>query len=315
MRNGFPEFQRKNKNQLIKMINRILCSVYYPHSKLSTLLKHGVLPLFESLYTRKEIFAFNYFLSMYKGENIVLQWYYNRNDNPDYLKRMVETNITDFLLNYRSEYIKEALPVNRLFLNMQPNTVHFWDRDPFIDRQIFNNNEDAELQFRTTLSHLCLIELSRRENLGGEEIFTVYIQLLLIFLSLHNGLVTGRFTHFLEKLLDKIKGIKHDSLLQINRIEHKIHKDYLEFKDYYSNHFKSLLSIIDSGDTKFGDTIVTGKWISFIKDVMMVNNRESNKPPDEFMINLFLIISQKISLHVDRLIASISMIREFHVRN
>jgi len=294
--------------------DRILCSVYYPHSNLGVLARDGILPIFDLLHARKKIRAFRYFLSMHKGENIVLMWYPVDQNQKDFLKRMIETKINDFLLKSIAEYKEETFPLSRIFLNIQPNTVHFWDHDPFSDWRLFNNNEDAEIRIRSIISHLCLIEVSKTNNLEIEEISTLYFQLLLIFLRENDKSGNGQFEHFIEKLLDTIKEMKQDSLFEINRVQGIAQQRYRQYEDDYTNLIISLASKIDTEENKPGNTTIIEKWKSAIHDAVKVKGRESPTMSDEFMVQLFIIISQKISLRIDRLITSIVIFNELKSR-
>jgi hypothetical protein len=252
---------------------------------------------------------------MYKGENIVLQCCFNREDKLNYIEKMIKEEINVFLLKFRSAWIEEQLPLDRLFLDIKPNTLHFWDKDPFQERQVFVAGTDKEIDIQTKLSHICLIELSGRSHLDCEEVFKLYVKIFLVFQHVLISYGKEYYTNFLRKLLDRIKGLKYEWLMEFNQLEIKALQDYQQDESSYFSLFTSMMSMTNSKDDKSVDVIDTAKWISIINEAVLDNNYRSRLPSYEFLINLFIIISQKISQQMDILITSLVMIREFHMKN
>jgi len=296
-------------------MHKISCSIYYPHYKLHTLAKYGLMTIFNKICNGSGTCAFNYFLSTYKGENTVLQIYLQGKDKINPAKKMIVSTTNDFFKKYKSEYMDESLPLNHIFLNIPPNNVQYWHREPFKERKILDSNEYNELGIRSKSSHLCVIQLAKLHNLGQKEIFSFYIKQLLIFHYVMNKLGTGHFTSFLKNIMIRIKEIQHDWLPQIRHLEREAKRNYADDESCYSNIFKMFLYGIDSNNNKSDDNLITDMWISVIHDAIRAKLSRSTASLEEFLAEFFIIITQKISLQAEILITSIGIVNEFFKRN
>jgi hypothetical protein len=275
------------------------------------LAKYGILKLFDSLYEKKGIVAVNYFLSMYKGENTAMLLYSDK-DNSNQLRNFIKKSFNTFFSDYLFEYKEEQLPVNRLFLNIKPNTLYFWDQDPFAERTIFNNRKKQDLQLNSTLSYLCLRELSITENLESEEIYNLYFRLLLIFRKVIEEWKSGQFIQFVSDLIQRMKDLKPESFQQIIQLEDWAQNQFLKNKKKYNHLFISDDNTNRLYDQKMGNGTISEEWIILLNDAFQIHRQELSESTLAFMARMFILISQKISLRLDRLIVSAVMAREIN---
>ena len=272
----------------------ILFSVYYPHENRFKLIRKGLIPLLDKI----KYDGMDYFLSTYKGENITMMV---DSSNME-VKTIIENHFHNFFVDNSIEVPEKKLPLNQLFLDFKPNSIHFWDYNPFKNRQralkkiIIQKNESE-------LSNKCLSVLSNNQSWDMEESVQFYLNILIIIDCL---------LHFDSMVSTSVANILQLNLKSKFNRKVNLYREYLKNGEgiYTSNsdsiirHYEYIKKIVKSAEIKNSDL---SDWISIVKNLM-------NSPESDFQISssdlcgsLIFGINQKIDLNPKGLVIALGV--------
>lgn len=192
-------------------------SIYYPHKQKCQLVKYAVLPLMKM----PELESFNYFFSLYKGENMTIQVVCR---NKEMIQRQVRTHFKTFFKIHGVRQKEIKLPVNQLFLDFEFNSIHFWEHNPFKSETMLPERSNNRI-YNYALSRQCLLELASEQQWDDASSFQVFIDLFTVLKvmweqkkcksanSIFTNLITdlkkrsGGQEHIFEKFMSQGKGI------------------------------------------------------------------------------------------------------------
>ncbi len=277
----------------------ILFSIYYPHEKRFGLVRDGILPLLGKIkYDRMD-----YFLSTYKGENLSMMFKTSYKDS----KTIIENHFHDFFVDHGIEVAEKQLPLNQLFLDFKPNTLHIWDFNPFKNKQ----RDLAKLIIQkkeSELSDKCLSVLANSLSWDKGESVQFYLNILIII-------------SFLLQL-DSVTPSRFANALQFN-LKSKFNRKVDLFQEYLKNgegiftsnrlsiirHYEYVREIAKNGDVKDNDL---SEWVSLVKNWMVSPDSHNQISSIDQCVSLIFNLNQKIDLNPKGLVIALGILQRLN---
>ncbi len=277
----------------------ILYSVYYPHEKRFEIIRDGILPLLGKI----EFDRMDYFLSTYKGENVSMML-----DTSNWgIKTTIEDHFHDFFAEHSFEVAEKKLPINQLFLDFEPNTIHLWDFNPF-------KNKERDLNKITIhknehhLSDKCLSVLSINQSWDEGDSVQFYLNILIVIdclLRIDSRVPTSFANTLILNLKSKFNN-KVNLFLEYLRNGEGI---YTSNSDSIIRHFEYIKSIVKSTEVKNSEL---SEWISIVKNWIDSPESDIQISSIDRCVALIICINQKIDLNPKSLVMALGIIQRLN---
>jgi hypothetical protein len=279
-------------------VKTLTFSLCYPHNQRPLLAKEGILPLVD----QPNVYRFNYFLSLYKGENITIQL--SVKDDAE-LKNLLEEHFEHFYEQHHVPLKELILPIDQMFLDFPYNTLHIWQQSPFRPG-MFVNQEVTIDYYQNMLSRKCLGILASQDEWDESVSFGVFIELLFCMSSYltYHGQNVNKFLSGLLNILELKVQVNKELIPKYRKQGVGIYQQNAsDIHDYYRKISAQIESYKDEQDA--------GDWLRIFelkagKQDWQKGNCLTTKLCEEFVFD----VSQKIDLDQNGLVRAWAVVFE-----
>lgn len=279
----------------------LVCTVYYPHNRLRLLIREAVFPMLERIKEYPEFRLINFRLSAYKGENIILWFECSDANSREKLRDYINAGMHEFIIARTETNARPAeFPLKKLFMDIPPNSIHFWDKHPFKTVTFSGSDAETDRQVQSLISRQCLNHLFNSGNESGQDLYKLFIQLIIIF----NLVCYGNTVHvpdFVNRVLLKIKSLKKNSLEAVSLMEGKYRNDYYRNRQQTDQQVSEMIRLFRS-PMNSSHNLLALDWVKLFKEIKNMRISNSSAGQLQFYAEIFIEISQKLSLEADMLI-------------
>ncbi len=287
----------------------LVCSIYYPHSRLDLIVREAVFPFTESIKKDHGFCLSNFRLSAYKGENIVLWFECNDPAGRQKLRDELFSGLKKFITAHPAGVIPEVYPLKKLFRVIPPNTIHFWDKNPFKTPALSGSDPETDRQIQSLISGQCLYHLYNPGSDVSLDLHKLYIQLLIILTLVCKGSTTS-IPDFSNRVLLKVKSLKKNSWEAIGLLEDRFRKSYFSNRQQIDQEVSAMIRLsrfpVNSDDNfrAFG-------WIKLFEEIENIRASKNSAAQFQSCPEILIEISQRFSLIADELIKAMVFLQTY----
>jgi hypothetical protein len=288
----------------------LVCTAYYPHNRLRLLIREAVFPMLEKIKNYPEFYLLNFRLSAYKGENIILWFDCSDANSREKLRDYINAGMHEFIVaRPATNDMPAEFPLRKLFMDIPPNSIHFWDKHPFKAKTFSGSDAETDRQVQSLVSRQCLNHLYNSRNDFGQDLYKLYIQLIIIFSLVCYG-NTAHLPDIANRVLLKVKSLKKNSLEGLRLLEGKYRNEYFRHRLQTDRQVSEMIRLFRF-PVNSNDNFLALDWVKLFKEIENIRTSKSSADQRQFYSEIFIEISQKLSLVVDELIKAMVILDLF----